>query len=57
MADDLQLELVPMLENQELNLSQRYWAGLVRLSGNSAGRVLSGTGQVELTAYAPDPSR
>lgn len=55
--EDLELDIIPMLENQELNLSVRYWAGVVRITGKSAGQVVSGTGQVELTAYAPDASQ
>ena len=54
--EDIQLDIVPMLRNQELNLSVRYWNGLVKVTGISAGQVVSGAGQVELTAYAPDPS-
>ena len=43
--------LEPVLENQEMNLSFRYWEGAVQASGTRNGRRLSGHGYVELTGY------
>jgi len=43
--------LEPVLENQEMNLSFRYWEGAVQATGTREGRRLSGHGYVELTGY------
>ncbi|HSW30132.1 MAG TPA: lipocalin-like domain-containing protein [Longimicrobiales bacterium] len=48
----LDLEVTPVLEDQELDLAFRYWEGAVRVSGTAAGRTLAGRGYVELTGYA-----
>ncbi len=55
---DLDLTVVPVLEDQELNLAFRYWEGAVRVEGSSRGEPVRGRGYVELTGYAgPRPSR
>lgn len=46
-AEDLDLLIEPVLADQELALSVRYWEGAVRVSGSAAGR-----GYVELAGYA-----
>jgi len=48
----LELEIVPVLADQELALSVRYWEGAVRVSGRFAGRPAAGVGYVELVGYA-----
>ncbi|MHB1194403.1 MAG: lipocalin-like domain-containing protein [Longimicrobiales bacterium] len=48
----LDLEVTPVLRDQELDLAFRYWEGAVRVSGTAAGRALAGRGYVELTGYA-----
>ena len=53
-AEGIQLDIIPLLEDQELNLSVRYWGGAARVTGKSKDQLVSGTGHVQLTAYAPD---
>lgn len=48
---DLDLEVTPVIANQELTLSVRYWEGAVDVSGNRRGRSLTGRGYVELAGY------
>jgi predicted secreted hydrolase len=47
----LDLQITPLLPDQELVLSFRYWEGAVTVSGTSAGEAVSGKGYVELTGY------
>ena len=42
----LALRITPVIDDQELTLSFRYWEGAVRVSGSVRGR-----GYVELTGY------
>lgn len=51
-SQDLELEVTPVLADQELNLAFRYWEGAVRINGVRAGVKIAGTGFVELTGYA-----
>lgn len=44
---DLELQLKPLLQQQELNLTFTYWEGAVRVEGSQTGY-----GYVELTGYA-----
>jgi predicted secreted hydrolase len=55
LSADLDLAIRPMLADQELNVSVRYWEGAVWLTGTAAGRSLAGRGFVELTGYGPAP--
>jgi predicted secreted hydrolase len=48
----LNLEVQPLLADQELDLAVRYWEGAVRVRGTRAGSPVSGDGYVELTGYA-----
>jgi predicted secreted hydrolase len=48
----LDLTVTPLVENQELAVSVRYWEGAVTIQGVANGRPLSGKGYVELTGYA-----
>ena len=49
---DLQIEVVPVLRNQELITTVRYWEGAVDVQGTSGRESISGRGYVELTGYA-----
>jgi predicted secreted hydrolase len=46
-AENLDLEITPLLADQELDVSFRYWEGAVAVAGTQSGR-----GYVELTGYA-----
>jgi len=45
------LDVRPYLENQELDLSVRYWEGAVRIAGEGPGGPLTGQGYLELAGY------
>ncbi len=47
----LDLDVRPIVADQELNLTVRYWEGAVDVTGWSSGRPLAGRGYVELTGY------
>jgi predicted secreted hydrolase len=47
-SEDLDLEVTPVREDQELNVTVRYWEGAVDVVGSAGGR-----GYVELTGYGP----
>jgi predicted secreted hydrolase len=49
---DLDLRIEPLLADQELDVSFRYWEGAVRIEGTSRGRPVQGRGYVELTGYS-----
>ncbi len=49
---ELNLQLEPVLNAQELNTSPRYWEGAVDVTGHKAGVAIDGRGYVELTGYA-----
>ena len=42
----------PVIANQELFTTVRYWEGAVDISGTRSGEMLFGRGYVELTGYA-----
>lgn len=48
---DLDLRIEPLLADQELDVSFRYWEGAVRIAGTSRGRPVRGKGYVEMTGY------
>jgi len=48
----LTLDVRPLLADQEMRLTFRYWEGAVRASGVRAGEIVQGRGYVELTGYA-----
>ncbi len=54
---DLALKVEPLVKDQELITSGTtgvtYWEGIVRATGRSRGKSVSGEGYVELTGYAP----
>lgn len=49
---DMELEVEPVLADQELNVTFRYWEGAVDVDGRRASEEISGRGYVELTGYA-----
>ncbi len=53
----LDLTVQPLLADQELRLSFRYWEGAVVTTGTHAGRPVMGRGYVELTGYGDAPRR
>lgn len=57
---DITLTLTPLLKDQELvtahSTGVAYWEGAVAVSGQQAGKPLSGEGYVELTGYASIPA-
>ena len=48
---NLEIEIVPLLNDQELNVSYRYWEGAVSIKGTKNGKLISGQGYVELAGY------
>lgn len=48
----LELEIEPVMQDQELRLSVLYWEGAVRVAGDRQGIPISGRGYVELTGYS-----
>ena len=51
-GEGLDVEIVPLVADQELPLAFRYWEGAVWVSGMLRGREVGGVGYVELTGYA-----
>ena len=47
-SENVDLRVEPLLADQELDVSFRYWEGAVRVAGTSHGR-----GYVEMTGYSP----
>ena len=48
----LDLTVTPVIANQELFTTVRYWEGAVDVQGSRGGSSISGRGYVELTGYA-----
>lgn len=48
----LSLQVAPIMDDQELFTTVRYWEGAVDVSGTRGGRNITGRGYVELTGYA-----
>jgi predicted secreted hydrolase len=53
-SESMELKIEPLLADQELDVSFRYWEGAVRISGTSLGKPVQGRGYVEMTGYS-DP--
>ena len=49
---ELELSVVPIIPDQELFTTVRYWEGAVDVTGTRGGERISGRGYVELTGYA-----
>jgi predicted secreted hydrolase len=50
--EKLTLEIIPYLEDQEMNVSYIYWEGAVRVRATLANQEIIGNGYVEMTGYA-----
>lgn len=50
-SERLDLDVTPLLDDQEIDGLVRYWEGAVRVTGTADGRPVSGYGYVELTGY------
>ncbi|TND05770.1 MAG: secreted hydrolase-like protein [Gammaproteobacteria bacterium] len=50
-SQSLSLDIAPVINDQELDLSVRYWEGAVSIKGAAGGKPLGGTGYVELAGY------
>ena len=50
-GQNLEVEIVPLINDQELNVSYRYWEGAVSVTGTKNGKPISGQGYVELAGY------
>lgn len=48
---DLDLEIRPYFDAQEVRLSVRYWEGAVQVTGTSGGEPAAGRGYLELAGY------
>jgi predicted secreted hydrolase len=48
---DLELEIRPVISNQEMDLNYQYWEGAVDIIVRKAGEQFFGVGYVELTGY------
>ena len=53
----LELNVAPVIADQELFTTVRYWEGAVDVTGTHGGERISGRGYVELTGYADDVER
>jgi predicted secreted hydrolase len=51
-SQQLEIEINPLMENQELKVSFTYWEGAVKVGAIWAGKPVSGKGYVEMTGYA-----
>lgn len=51
-TEGIDVDVRPVLANQELTASTRYWEGAVDVTGASAGEKTDGRGYVELVGYA-----
>jgi predicted secreted hydrolase len=47
----LDLKIIPRIDNQEIDLTVRYWEGAVSVSGTSGDSGSSGVGYLELAGY------
>ena len=51
-AVPFELDITPLLADQELHVLVRYWEGAVAVRGTRAGRPVTGYGYLEMTGYA-----
>jgi predicted secreted hydrolase len=56
-GEGVDLSVRPILRDQELNLTFRYWEGAVDVTGEGPDGPVAGRGYVELTGYADRASR
>ena len=50
--EGLELDVMPVLPDQELDVTPRYWEGAVDVRGTRRGQPVAGRGYVELVGYA-----
>jgi predicted secreted hydrolase len=50
-SEDLSLRIMPHFNDQELDVSVRYWEGAVQVEGTASGEPITGEGYVEMTGY------
>jgi predicted secreted hydrolase len=50
-SQNINLEIIPAIKNQFLDVSVKYWEGSVSVSGIKDGFIVTGRGYVELTGY------
>lgn len=50
-SHNLSIDITPLIPDQELNVTYRYWEGAVEVKGTKDGKAVSGQGYVELTGY------
>jgi len=50
----LELQVLPLLADQELDLTFRYWEGAVRVEGKAGAEPIHGLGYLELTGYGEE---
>jgi len=50
-SKNIKLHIKPRIENQEIDLSVRYWEGAVGIKGNIGSKNVTGSGYVELSGY------
>lgn len=51
-SEALRLTLTPRVQDQEMNVSVRYWEGALTVEGTRGGVPVAGRGYAELTGYA-----
>ena len=51
-SQELQLQVTPLLSDQELTTQPRYWEGAVEVRGRRRGAAVTARGYVELVGYA-----
>ena len=51
-AAPFELDVTPLLADQELRVLVRYWEGAVAVRGTRSGRPVTGYGYLEMTGYA-----
>jgi predicted secreted hydrolase len=54
---EFDLEVMPLLADQELRVLVRYWEGAVAVRGSRGGRPVVGRGYLEMTGYAGPAGR
>jgi predicted secreted hydrolase len=54
-SEKIELEIIPYIKNQELNVTVRYWEGAIYIKGTCNGTKVTGSGYVELTGYTDMP--
>lgn len=50
-SQGIDLMVIPFIEDQELNVTVRYWEGAVRVLGVAGAKPVTGSGYVELVGY------